>query len=65
MNIPGGATGFWVEKGEIQYAVEGVTLAGNLQDMFRNIVAVGNDIDRCGTVHVGSILIKDMSLAGT
>ena len=60
-----GASGFWVEHGEIQYPVEEVTIAGNLRDMFRNIVAVGSDIDRRGVVQTGSIVIDQMTVAGT
>ncbi|MGR9053739.1 MAG: metalloprotease PmbA [Gammaproteobacteria bacterium] len=59
-----GAAGFWVERGEIQYPVEEITIAGNLKDMFNSIVAIGNDIDYRSTVRTGSILIERMSVAG-
>jgi PmbA protein len=59
-----GAFGFWVENGEIQYPVEGVTLAGNLADLLLNLVAVGNDIDTRGTIQTGSVLLHEMTLAG-
>ncbi|MGV6857692.1 MAG: metalloprotease PmbA [bacterium] len=59
-----GAAGFWVENGEIQYPVEEVTVAGNLADMFKGLVAVGNDIDRRGSVRTGSWLIDRMTVAG-
>ncbi|EIC29229.1 metalloprotease PmbA [Methylomicrobium album] len=59
-----GAAGFWVENGKIQYPVEEITIAGNLKNMFRNIVAVGNDVDLRGNVRTGSILIERMSVAG-
>ena len=59
-----GAAGFWVENGQIQYPVEEITIAGNLKDMLRNIVAVGNDIDYRGNVRTGSILVERMSIAG-
>ena len=59
-----GAAGFWVEKGRIKHAVEEVTIAGNLRDMFRNIVAVGNDALPRGAKHCGSILIERMKVAG-
>jgi PmbA protein len=59
-----GAAGFWIEGGEIAYAVEEITIAGNLKDMYRDIVAVGNDVDRRGARHVGSILIGRMTVAG-
>ncbi len=59
-----GATGFWVENGEIAYPVEEITIAGNLRDMLRGIVAIGNDTDRRGSIHCGSILIDEMMVAG-
>jgi PmbA protein len=59
-----GAAGFWVENGEIQYPVEEITIAGNLKEMFKNIVAVGNDVDYRGNTRTGSILIAQMSIAG-
>jgi len=59
-----GASGFWVEKGQIQYAVEEITIAGNLKDMYKNIVSVGNDVDYRGNIRTGSILIEQMSIAG-
>ncbi len=63
-NYSRGAAGFWVENGEIQYPVEEITIAGNLKDMFKNIVAVGNDVDYRGNIRSGSILIERMSIAG-
>ncbi len=59
-----GAAGFWVEKGEIRFPVEEITVAGNLQDMFRTLVAVGNDIDRRRNMLTGSILVEQMTVAG-
>ncbi|MFU8789112.1 MAG: metalloprotease PmbA [Methylobacter sp.] len=59
-----GAAGFWVENGEIQYPVEEITIAGNLKDMLKNMVAVGNDVDYRGNVRTGSILVERMSIAG-
>lgn len=59
-----GAAGFWVEKGKIKHAVEEVTIAGNLRDMFRNIVAIGNDALPRGAKHCGSVLIERMKIAG-
>ena len=59
-----GAAGFWVENGEIQYPVEEITVASNLKDMYRNIVAVGNDVDLRGNTRTGSILLAEMTLAG-
>jgi len=60
-----GAAGFWIEEGVIQFPVEGVTIAGNLKDMYRNMVAVGNDTDVRGNVRVGSVLLDKMTLAGS
>lgn len=59
-----GAAGFWVEGGEIQYPVEEITVAGNLRDMFRNLVAVGTDNDVPGSIDTGSWLIDSMTVAG-
>ncbi|OZI77507.1 metalloprotease PmbA [Bordetella genomosp. 12] len=59
-----GAFGYWVENGQIQHAVEEITIAGNLADMFRQIVAVGADTLSRGTKSTGSILIEQMSIAG-
>ncbi len=59
-----GAAGFWVEHGVIQYPVEEITIAGNLKDMFKGIVAIGNDVDLRGNTRTGSILIEQMSIAG-
>lgn len=59
-----GAGGFRVENGEITYPVDGVTIAGNLKDMFASIEAVGSDVDRRSHVQVGSILVGRMTVAG-
>jgi len=59
-----GAAGFWVEDGEIQYPVEEITIAGNLRDMFRHVVAVGSDHQVHGSRQCGSILIENMTVAG-
>jgi PmbA protein len=59
-----GASGYWVENGAISYPVHEITIAGNLKDMYRNIAAVGNDVDTRGGVRVGSILINEMTIAG-
>jgi PmbA protein len=60
-----GAAGFWVENGEIQYPVQEITIAGNLKDMFRNIVAVGSDVLVQGSRQCGSILVEGMTVAGS
>jgi PmbA protein len=59
-----GVAGFWVENGIIQYPVHEITIAGNLRDMFRNLVAIGNDVDRRGNILTGSILLDKMMIAG-
>ncbi len=60
-----GAAGYWVEGGEIRHAVEEITIAGNLRDMFQGIVAVGNDVLIRGSRQVGSILVDGMRIAGS
>ncbi len=59
-----GATGFWVEGGEIRYPVHEITIAGNLKDVYRNLVAVGADVDARGALQTGSILVEEMTIAG-
>ncbi len=59
-----GASGFLVENGEISHPVEEVTIAGNLRDIFMNVVAAGEDIDTRGNIHTGSVLISTMMVAG-
>ena len=59
-----GAAGYWVEDGQVAYPVEEITIAGNLRDMFRHIVAVGNDVLARGSKQVGSILVDEMKVAG-
>ncbi len=59
-----GAAGFWVENGEIQYPVTEITIAGNLSNMFNQIVAVGSDVETRSQIKTGSILIEKMKIAG-
>jgi PmbA protein len=59
-----GAAGFWVENGQIQYPVAEVTIAGDLRSMFLGLDAAGDDIDVRGGVRVGSILVREMTIAG-
>lgn len=59
-----GAAGFWVENGELAYPVEEITIAGNLKQMFRDIVAIGSDIEIRGGKQTGSILLQNMTVAG-
>lgn len=60
-----GAGGYWVENGEIQFPVQEVTIAGNLRDMYRNLVAVGSDLDTRGSLRTGSVLLEQMKVAGS
>jgi PmbA protein len=59
-----GASGFWVENGEIAYPVEEITIASNLREMFSNIVAIGTDVDKRSHVMTGSILLDRLTVAG-
>jgi len=59
-----GASGYWVERGEIRYPVEEITIAGNLRDMFRNVAAVGGDVLTRGSRTCGSVLVEGMTIAG-
>ena len=59
-----GAAGFWVENGEIQYPVSEIAIAGNLKEMWRDIVTVGNDIETRSNIQCGSVLLPEMKIAG-
>jgi PmbA protein len=59
-----GATGFWIENGVVDRPVHEITVAGNLRDMYKGIIALGDDLDRRGAIHCGSILIEQMTIAG-
>lgn len=59
-----GAAGFWVENGEIQHPVEEFTIAGNLEAMFKGLSGIGSDTDTRGSIHTGSWLIGEMTVAG-
>ncbi|QWT18472.1 metalloprotease PmbA [Bacillus sp. NP157] len=59
-----GASGFWVENGEIAYPVEEITIAANLRDMYSNLVAIGADVDHRSHILTGSWLIENMTIAG-
>ena len=59
-----GASGFWVENGEVARPVHEITVAGNLRDMFLGIAALGDDVDRRGAIHCGSLLVAEMTIAG-
>ncbi len=59
-----GASGFWIEGGAIAYPVHEVTIAGNLREMLRRIVAIGTDVDAQGAIHTGSLLLEPLTIAG-
>ncbi|OOF52502.1 metalloprotease PmbA [Rodentibacter trehalosifermentans] len=59
-----GASGFWVENGEIQYPVAEITIAGQLPDMLKNMVAVADDIETRSNIQTGSILLEKMKVSG-
>ena len=59
-----GAAGFWVENGEIQYPVAEITIAGQLQDMLKNIAAVADDVEHRSNIQTGSILLDKMKISG-
>jgi PmbA protein len=59
-----GAAGFWVENGTIVYPVDEITIADNLKNMFKNVVALGDDVDMRGNIRTPSVLIEAMTVAG-
>ena len=59
-----GAAGFWIENGVVDRPVHEITVAGNLRDMYHGIVALGDDLDHRGSIHCGSLLIEQMTIAG-
>jgi len=59
-----GASGFWIENGEIAYPVHEVTIAGNLRSLYRDLRAIGSDVDTRGGIRVGSVWIGDFTIAG-
>jgi len=63
-NYSQGAVGFWVEGGAIQYPVHDITIAGQLGDMLKHIIAIGTDIDYRSSIHTGSVLVEEMTIAG-
>jgi PmbA protein len=59
-----GASGFWVENGEIQYPVEEITLASTLQEIFKGVQAIADDVDMRSNICSGSWLVDNMTVAG-
>lgn len=64
-NYSRGAAGYFFKDGQRQYAVDGITIAGNLKDMFSKIALVGNDTDERYRIQVGSVFLPDMTISGT
>lgn len=60
-----GASGLWIENGELAYPVEQITIAGNLKDMFRNVSAIGNDLEFRSSGAVPTVRIEGMTVAGS
>jgi len=60
-----GVSGLWIENGELAYPVEEITIAGNLKDMFRNVAAIGNDLEFRGSGAVPTVRIEGMTVAGS
>jgi PmbA protein len=60
-----GASGLWIENGESAYPVEEITIAGNLKDMFHNVVAIGNDLEFRGSGAVPTVRVEGMTIAGS
>lgn len=58
-----GASGFWVEQGKIQHFVQEITIAGNLKEMYANLIAIGNDCDHRSSLSTGSWLLDEMTIA--
>ena len=59
-----GATGLWIENGELTHAVEEVTIAGNLAEMLRHVTAIGSDLKFRGSVASPTLRIDGMTIAG-
>ncbi len=60
-----GAAGLWIEHGEVTHAVEEITIAGNLLDMFRDIEMIGNDLTFRGSIAAPTVKIGRMTIAGS
>jgi len=60
-----GSAGYWIEDWAIAYPVEEITIAGNMKDMLKQIIAIGNDVYKNGSKHTGSILLEAMSIASS
>ncbi len=59
-----GASGLWIENGELAYPVQEITIAGNLKDIFRNISAIGADLEFRGSIASPTLRVEGMTIAG-
>jgi PmbA protein len=59
-----GAVGIWIEKGELTYPVEEITIAGNLKDMLRDVEMIGNDLEWRSSIASPTLKIARMTVAG-
>jgi PmbA protein len=59
-----GASGLWIENGELAFPVEQITLAGNLKEIFHNIAAIGNDLEFRGAGAVPTLRVESLTVAG-
>jgi PmbA protein len=59
-----GASGLWIENGELTYPVQEITIAGNLKEIFRNITAIGSDLVFRGSIASPTLRIDGMTIAG-
>ena len=59
-----GASGFWVENGQLAYPVHEVTVAGNLKNMYRGVQALGSDVDCHSAIRTGAVLLDELTIAG-
>jgi PmbA protein len=60
-----GASGYWIENGVRQYPVQEITIAGNLKQMYRDVIAIGSDVDEQGAIRTGSVLVDGLTIAGS
>ena len=60
-----GATGLWIENGQLTHAVEEVTIAGNLAEMLLNVTAIGSDLEFRGAVASPTLRVDGMTIAGS
>lgn len=59
-----GASGLWIENGQLAYPVEEITIAGNLKEMLRQVTAIGNDLELRGAVNAPTLRVDGLTIAG-